>query len=78
MDNFKIIAGKTVSEWKAEIPVISDIIDKNGFEKYLIANRKEVDDFFTSDISNQIDFHKIIVKDSNYEEVLSLAVKYIS
>lgn len=25
----KTIAGKTVSEWKAEIPVISDIIDKN-------------------------------------------------
>ena len=56
----------------------SDIIDKNGFEKYLIANRKEVDEFFISDISNKIDFYKIIVKDNNYEEVFSQAAEYIS
>ena len=27
-DNLKIIAGKTIDEWKSEVPIISDVIQK--------------------------------------------------
>ena len=29
-DNLKIIAGKTIDEWKSEISIISDIMQKKG------------------------------------------------